>query len=51
MTKQPKQSMESVWLWKRNIMEKSEITSLVILNKHKKAVGVVHLHDLLGKRV
>lgn len=30
-------------------MEKKSITSLVIIDKTKKPVGVVHLHDLLGR--
>lgn len=51
MTKQPKAiNGERLAVEALSIMEKSEITSLVILNKHKKAVGVVHLHDLLGKK-
>jgi arabinose-5-phosphate isomerase len=30
-------------------MEKNSITSLVILNEESKPVGIVHLHDLLGR--
>jgi len=33
-----------------SMMEKMEITCLVILDKNRKAAGVVHLHDLLGKK-
>ncbi len=32
------------------LMEKMEITCLVILNKDKTPRGIVHLHDLLGKK-
>ncbi|MDI6793267.1 MAG: KpsF/GutQ family sugar-phosphate isomerase [bacterium] len=31
------------------MMEKREITSLVIVDEAKKPVGIVHLHDLLGR--
>ncbi|MCM8776810.1 MAG: KpsF/GutQ family sugar-phosphate isomerase [Candidatus Omnitrophica bacterium] len=33
-----------------SIMEKLEITCLVVIGKNRKAEGVVHLHDLLGKK-
>ncbi|MCM8821121.1 MAG: KpsF/GutQ family sugar-phosphate isomerase [Candidatus Omnitrophica bacterium] len=33
-----------------SIMEKLEITCLVVIGKNRKAQGVVHLHDLLGKK-
>ena len=32
------------------LMEKLEITSLAILDKNRKPKGVIHLHDLLGKK-
>ncbi len=32
------------------IMEEKEITCLVIRDKNKRAKGIVHLHDVLGKR-
>ena len=31
-------------------MEKKEITALAILNREKKPIGIVHLHDLLGRK-
>lgn len=33
-----------------SVMEKSEITCLVIMDGGKKPEGIVHLHDLLGKK-
>ncbi|MCX8082677.1 MAG: KpsF/GutQ family sugar-phosphate isomerase [bacterium] len=51
MTKQPKTiDEECLAVEALSIMEKLEITCLVILNKDRKARGVVHLHDLLGKK-
>jgi arabinose-5-phosphate isomerase len=32
------------------IMEEKEITCLVIRDKYGRAKGIVHLHDVLGKR-
>ncbi len=41
---------ESLAIRALEIMEKMEITCLVILNKDKTPKGIVHLHDLLGKK-
>jgi arabinose-5-phosphate isomerase len=32
-----------------NIMEKHEITALPVTDKNKKLIGILHLHDILGK--
>lgn len=51
MTKNPKTIDEEILAVKAmEIMEKYEITCLVILDKNKKPKGIVHLHDLLGKK-
>lgn len=41
---------ESLAVEALSIMEKSEITCLVIMGKDGKPEGIVHLHDLLGKK-
>jgi len=52
MTKNPKTvAEESLAVQALSIMEKSEITCLVIMDgKTGKPKGIVHLHDLLGKK-
>ena len=51
MTANPKTiDEESLAIKALEIMEKSEITCLVILNRDKTPKGIVHLHDLLGKK-
>jgi arabinose-5-phosphate isomerase len=52
MTKNPKTvDEESFAVQALSLMERSEITCLVIMDKgSKKAKGIVHLHDLLGKK-
>jgi len=51
MTRNPKTIDEEILAVKAmEIMEKYEITCLVILDKEKRIKGIVHLHDLLGKK-
>jgi len=51
MTKNPKTIDEEILAVKAmEIMEKYEITCLVILDKNKIPKGIIHLHDLLGKK-
>ncbi|HOL21718.1 MAG TPA: KpsF/GutQ family sugar-phosphate isomerase [bacterium] len=51
MTKNPKTiDGEHLAVEALSMMEKMEITCLVIMGKNRKAMGVVHLHDLLGKK-
>jgi len=51
MTKNPKTIEEDVLAVKAiEIMEKYEITCLVITDEKKTPKGIVHLHDLLGKK-
>lgn len=51
MTPEPKTIDEnSLAIKALEVMEKMEITCLVILNKDKTPRGIVHLHDLLGKK-
>ncbi|MCK9266045.1 KpsF/GutQ family sugar-phosphate isomerase [bacterium] len=51
MTPNPKTiDKENLAIKALEVMEKMEITSLVILNKNGTPKGVVHLHDLLGKK-
>ncbi|MDD3725576.1 MAG: KpsF/GutQ family sugar-phosphate isomerase [Candidatus Ratteibacteria bacterium] len=51
MTKNPKTiDGECLAIEALSMMEKLEITCLVIVDNNRRAVGVVHLHDLLGKK-
>ena len=51
MTKNPKTiDEESLAVKAMEIMEKYEITCLAIVNKDKIPKGIIHLHDLLGKK-
>ncbi len=51
MTKNPKTiDEESLAVKAMEIMEKYEITCLAILDENKKPKGIIHLHDLLGKK-
>jgi len=51
MIKNPKTIDEDILAVKAmEIMEKYEITALPIVDENKKIKGVVHLHDLLGKK-
>lgn len=51
MTKNPKTiDGECLAVEALSLMEKLEITCLVIMDKNRRATGVVHLHDLLGKK-
>ncbi len=51
MIKNPKTIDEDMLAVKAmEIMEKHEITALPIVDENKKIKGVVHLHDLLGKK-
>jgi len=51
MTKKPKTIDEETLAVKAmEIMEKYEITCLAILDKNKIPKGIIHLHDLLGKK-
>lgn len=50
MTKNPKTiEREKLLVQAVEKMEKNSITSLIIVNEENKPVGIVHLHDLLGR--
>jgi len=52
MTRNPKVIREDVFAEEAlKIMEKNKITVLPVLNRQNKVVGIIHLHDILGKRV
>ncbi len=52
MTRNPKVIREDAFAEEAlKIMEKNKITVLPVLNRQNKVVGIIHLHDILGKRV
>jgi len=52
MSKNPKTISEDVFAEKAiEVMEKFKITVLPVLNNRRKVVGVIHLHDILGRRI
>jgi arabinose-5-phosphate isomerase len=52
MTKDPKTVNEDVFAEKAiEIMEKYKITVLPVIGKNKEVKGIIHLHDILGRRI
>lgn len=52
MTKNPKRiSSQSLALEARELMEKSSIHNLIIVDEYDKLQGVLHIHDLMRKKV
>jgi gamma-glutamyl-gamma-aminobutyrate hydrolase PuuD len=35
--------------WLADVLQKDEITTLVVVNKKKQLKGYIHLHDILGR--
>ena len=52
MTKDPKTFYVDVFAEKAiEIMEKYKITVLPVIGKNKEVKGIIHLHDILGRRI
>ncbi|MEO2068177.1 MAG: KpsF/GutQ family sugar-phosphate isomerase [Desulfurobacteriaceae bacterium] len=52
MTENPKTIREDVFAEKAiEVMEKYKITVLPVVDSERKVVGIIHLHDILGRRI
>jgi len=52
MTKSPKTIREDVFAEKAiEVMERHKITVLPVINENGEVKGIIHLHDILGRRI
>jgi arabinose-5-phosphate isomerase len=50
MTKNPRTMKKNSPIYDAlNVMEQHQITVLPIINSKREAIGILHLHDILGK--